>query len=316
MTVWTRWMRQPQSLWLRKALFQVHLWSGIGVGLYMLVISVSGTILVYRVEIIRKVTRAPIIAVASGSLLTDEQLREAATRAYPDFEIVNLFRAKNPNQAVDIWMRRDAEIKQRQFDPYTAKDLGDTVPPGIKFVSWLVDLHDNLLGGTTGRFINGIGAIFTLVLGLTGVVIWWPGVQKWRRSLGIHRNVGWKRFTWDLHSAVGIWSFAFVLLFGVTGVYLCFPDPFTRAADVIEPMTDENAGRRVVDTVMYWFARSHFGRFGGWRTKVVWAAFGLAPAILFVSGATMWWNRVLRPRLQGERQSSSVRQPGESREAV
>lgn len=292
-------MGQPQSLWPRKALFQVHLWSGIGVGLYMLVISVTGSVLVYRVEIIRKVTRAPIIAVASGNLLTDEQLREAAKQAYPGFEVLNLFRAKNPDQAVDVWLKRENELKQRLFDPFTAADLGDTVPPGIKFVSWLLDLHDNLLGGPTGRFFNGLGAIFTGVLGMTGVVIWWPGIQKWRRSLGVHRNVGWKRFNWDLHSAVGIWSLAFVLLFGFTGAYLCFPDPFGQAADVIEPMTDANAGRRVVDTAMYWFARSHFGRFGGWSTKVAWATFGLAPAVLFVTGATMWWNRVLRPRLRG-----------------
>ena len=36
--------RQPQRVWLRKALFQVHLWTGIGAGLYVLVISISGSL--------------------------------------------------------------------------------------------------------------------------------------------------------------------------------------------------------------------------------------------------------------------------------
>ena len=32
---WQRWIRQPQSFWLRRAIFQVHLWSGLGIGLIM-----------------------------------------------------------------------------------------------------------------------------------------------------------------------------------------------------------------------------------------------------------------------------------------
>ena len=31
-------------------------------------------------------------------------------------------------------------------------------------------------------------------------------------------------------------------------------------------------------------------------TKFVWAFFGLAPATLFVTGAIMWWNRVVRKK--------------------
>ena len=108
----------------------------------------------------------------------------------------------------------------------------------------------------------------------------------------------------------------FVLLFGITGAYLCFPEPFGDAADKIQPMTEANAGRRVVDTVMYWLARAHFGRFGGWSTKIIWASFGLAPAVLFVTGVVMWWNRVLRPSLQTERHTRRVQPRAKRREAV
>jgi len=48
MTTWQRWVHRPQSLWVRTALFQVHLWVGIGVGLYILLISISGSAIVYR----------------------------------------------------------------------------------------------------------------------------------------------------------------------------------------------------------------------------------------------------------------------------
>ena len=48
MTRWEQWVRQPQALWLRRATFQVHLWIGIAIGLYVVVLSLSGSVLVFR----------------------------------------------------------------------------------------------------------------------------------------------------------------------------------------------------------------------------------------------------------------------------
>jgi len=105
---------------------------------------------------------------------------------------------------------------------------------------------------------------------------------------------------------VGFWMLLMVLLWGVTGAYLCFPNWFSDMADAIEPLTEQNAGARHVDTVLYWLAYLHFGRFGGRipgcgptcnaTFKFLWAAIGFAPPLMFVTGAIMWWNRVLRPR--------------------
>jgi Na+-transporting NADH:ubiquinone oxidoreductase subunit NqrD len=108
---------------------------------------------------------------------------------------------------------------------------------------------------------------------------------------------------------IGFWSLAFLLIFGVSGAYLSLPQPIQNLADRIEPPTDANAGIRVVDKIIYWLAFLHFGRVNGigipcsgpgvcdQATKAVWALFGLAPAAMFVTGAILWWTRVLRPKL-------------------
>src|SRR5581483_9237256 len=67
---WQRWLRQPQKVWLRRALFQIHLWSGIGVGLYVLLISVTGSVLVYRNEMLFRAVSSPR-AIRLISQLTD-----------------------------------------------------------------------------------------------------------------------------------------------------------------------------------------------------------------------------------------------------
>jgi uncharacterized iron-regulated membrane protein len=246
LNIWQRWLRQPQRVWARRALFQVHLWSGIGVGLYVLFVSVTGSVLVYRNE---------------------------------------MYVAALPASGVPP---------------------ADSTPLGMRLVDGLIDLHDNLLSGSTGRLVNGVGAVAVFLIALTGLVIWWPGVRTWRRSLSLRRGVGWRRFTWDLHSAIGFWSFAFVLVFAASGIYLCFPDAAGAFVDLLEPVTAENAGRRFVDYALYWLAYLHFGRINGigipchgpgvcdQTIKAIWAVFGLAPAVMFVTGSIMWWNRVVR----------------------
>jgi uncharacterized iron-regulated membrane protein len=308
MTYWQRWISHPQTVWLRKATFQVHLWSGIGVGLYVLLISVTGSIAVYRNELYAAATRDPITVAPSGPRLSDDALNAALKRAYPESTEVRIGSGDNPNQAVSIAFDNFGSHRQRQFNPYTGEDLGDAIPLGITLVSGLLSLHDDLFAGSTGRSVNGAGAVLVIVLALTGIVVWWPGKKSWRRSLTVHRNVGWRRFIWDLHSMVGFWTLAFTLLFGLSGVYLAYPEQIQGFVDRVDPPTVVNAGRRISDQIIYWLAYLHFGRINGigipcrgpglcdQTTKLVWALFGLAPAAMFVTGTLMWWNRVIRKK--------------------
>ena len=59
MSLAQRWLRHPQSVWLRKALFQVHLWTGIALALYILIMSLTGTVLIYRRELSKAFSGEP-----------------------------------------------------------------------------------------------------------------------------------------------------------------------------------------------------------------------------------------------------------------
>jgi uncharacterized iron-regulated membrane protein len=308
MTYWQRWLRQPQTTWLRKAIFQLHLWSGIGLGLYVLLISVTGSVLVYRNELYRAATPDPILVTASGPLLTDAELKAAAIRVYPGYTVRLISRPPEGGQAVALALESSAGGKHRLFNPYTGADLGDSVPLAISLVSGLLSLHDDLFAGPSGRKVNGIGAVLIIAMAFTGLVVWWPGIRTWRRSLIIPRRVGWPRFIWGLHSMLGFWSLAVILMFALSGIYLSSPDMIQDIADRIEPLTDANSRTRIGDQVIYWLAYLHFGRINGigipcrgpgfcdQATKLTWAIAGLAPAFMFVTGALMWWNRVVRKR--------------------
>lgn len=78
MNGWQRWWQAPQTHPLRRALFQLHLWLGILFGLYILVISVSGSAIVLRPWLHRWLAAdsALLMAVEWLTLLHDELLLE------------------------------------------------------------------------------------------------------------------------------------------------------------------------------------------------------------------------------------------------
>jgi len=340
MTFGERWLRRPQSLWLRKAIFQIHLWTGIALGIYVVLISVSGSAIVFRNELYKSFSQPPKIVAISGPRLSKDEIKKAVKRAWPKYSVSYVFEAKRPDEATEVWIGKDSEAhpktKGRLINPFTGDDLGPSRPLGIGVVAWFMDLHTNLLAGEKGRDVNGLLAIFVVIISVSGLVIWWPGMGRVGRSLKIDFKANWKRLNWDLHSVVGLWMFAFVFIWGVTGVYVVFPKPFqavvnhfsplelyklesngkaTVAQARVIPVADESPAprprrrrplpkRSPGDIFLRWFYYLHFGNFGDWPVKALWVVLGLAPPFLFVTGALMWWNRVL------SREARALRKPG------
>ena len=130
-------------------------------------------------------------------------------------------------------------------------------------------------------------------------MIWWPGIRRWRGSPQDLAGLQPKRLNWDLHSAIGFWTFALVLMWTVTGAhFLVFPKRFDA---VIKLVTG-----RVIPLGQIPHS-IHVGDFGGWPVKALWVVLGLVPPLLFVTGFIMWWNRVVQPRLK--RRPAALRRP-------
>jgi uncharacterized iron-regulated membrane protein len=279
---------------VRRALFQVHLWTGLALGLYIVVMSVTGSAIVFRGELGRALTPLQTVAVVppgGGPRKSIEELTAIAQRLYPRFAVDDVRVSSDPKAVVEIVMKRgDNRYRDRVFDPYTGQDLGERVLREPRSIEWLAELHDNLLGGDTGNKINGVGAIAFTILCLTGAVVWWPGIKRWRRSMMVGWNGSWRAFAWDAHSAMGFWLFALLLMWAVSGIYLVFPDPFNVVVDLFGP----GRAAAVGNAALYDLSELHFGRIGGTAMKVAWVALGLVPSALFVTGLFMWWTRKIR----------------------
>lgn len=286
-------LRAAARVRTRRLLARVHLWIALGLGLYITVLSLSGSAIVFRREFNTwLVPRA--VESTDGVRLTGDSLAAAVRAAYPGDVVVEVREPQRAERPVFVALTRDGARMDRYFDPYAVRDLGETFPPLLRAVEWLVDLHDNLLAGRTGRFINGIGGILFTVLIVTGAWLWWPGVRQVAHGFKIGKPRASRRFIWQLHSVLGIVSFALLFIWAITAIYFAFPEPFERTIDYFD--SDLQDLHRPGEALLLKLVKLHFGRFGGLGIRFLWAGLGLLPVVLFVTGFVLWWTRVVRRR--------------------
>ena len=277
---------------MRKLILQIHLWSALICGAYVILISVTGSAVVLRREFGRWFSPPTFIEVGD-SRISDARLGELIGAQWPAYDVVAVGPASSERVPVPVTLARGEERIERRVDPYTGEDLGDPFPWQLELMSWLVDLHDNLLSSTTGRRINGVGGLaFTLIV-VTGAILWWPRAA-WRRSLTFSFRERGAAFLWRLHSAFGFWSLPLLLVWGVTAAYFGFPEPVESAIDYFDP--DPSDFERPGEGVLLTLIAAHFGRFGPLPVRFVWITVGLVPVLLFVSGFLLWLKRRSRRR--------------------
>jgi len=226
--------RRPRRTRLRALLFRIHLWAGVGVGLYILLMSITGSALVFREEIEAAYPSAARSVPASGERASLEQVRALAAERYPGYKVAWIRDPGRPDLAHDVWVEKEADNRLTLISPYGPQFL-EEVQATTSFWIFLQDFHFYLFSGTTGFLVNGVGGLLLALMCLSGALIWWPGPTKWRRALAVNPGVGWKRFNWDLHTAGGAWLVCFVLIWAITGAYFAFPQPFAAIARAVLP---------------------------------------------------------------------------------
>jgi uncharacterized iron-regulated membrane protein len=290
---WERWLKAPATLALRRFLFQVHLWLGIGLGLYVLMISVTGSAIVMRTQIGRWFLHDQVANVANLPELSGAALAQRVAEVYAGDVVTRVAPPSRPGRAVYVVLERDGVEITRFFDQYQGLDLGSTYPWQVRAIEKLVDLHDNLLLDREGRRLNGWGGVLFMLMLVSGLVLWWQGSRRWRQGLWITRESP-RSFMWQLHNFLGFWSLLLMFAWGLTAMYFAWSAPFDWVIDFFDPDLDDFERpdgwlRLLIDL--------HFGRFRGvlWA-NILWVFLGLLPAVLFISGLVVWYRRVLRRR--------------------
>jgi uncharacterized iron-regulated membrane protein len=120
--------------------------------------------------------------------------------------------------------------------PHSGAVVGD-VNLTRSWLGFVHNLHIFLLLERPGFVANGIGAVLLLVVSLSGLVLWWPGIARWKSAFLISVKRGWKRINWDLHNTVGFYLLARVSFWAISTIYFVWPERFTKAVSAVSRVT-------------------------------------------------------------------------------
>ena len=219
---------QPRKLLLRRALFQIHLWAGIMVGIYAILIGVTGSVLVFAEELHEaEVSQWRHVPIPPNAQYTSvDQWVAAARKAAGPGGNLNLIFPDGPGKSVQVDFFRQNNGTVLFVNPYTADVVGMKVNDGNEILRLMGRFHSNLLIPRTGRLFNGFGALALLLVAFTGIVIWWPGRRFVRQRLTVKFGASWKRINFDFHQAVGFWGMLGFSMLCVTGAWFTWPQVF------------------------------------------------------------------------------------------
>jgi uncharacterized iron-regulated membrane protein len=214
-------LKKPSSLVLRRWLVLTHLSIGLTVGLLVSAQGLTGSVIVFREEIIRTANAHLMDVDPLGTALSLERQADEVCKVYPGVKVSFVALPQNPRESTRFVLASGAG-KRTKFttvytNPYTGEILGAN-PSNPRWLDWLQNYHKNLLSGREGRIALGIVAILFLTLCVTGILIWWPGRAHWARHFKIKTRLrGW-RLALSVHKAIGICAVVFLSMFAATAI--------------------------------------------------------------------------------------------------
>lgn len=220
---------------------------GLVAGLVIAVVSLTGSVIVFRTEI-------PLASFprSAGGVVSLDTIASQIAQTNPNAQIS---RVRFPEHAGDPFVIQVASAgKQLRLvcDASTGRVLGAL---NTTFTDWMVDLHRNLLAGKTGRKAVGVVGILLFVLAGSGMLLWLIGARNWRAWISVRAQGSSRRFHFELHRATGLWSYSLLTMLAFTGIGLAYPDTFRHALQQITgspaakkaPRVDASRGLRTVN---------------------------------------------------------------------
>lgn len=217
---------------LTRRVFSLHSWFGLVTGIFLLLLGLSGSLLVFREEIDR---------LANHQLLT-VQPTDRAVRSLPLSVFYRSITNRYPNLDGVAWLNPEAAADEAynfrlylndtrlltydlgiiSFDPYTGDILreGKSSDFTPSLVEWLLQFHFSFQLGVPGAALTAVLGIAMLVSLLTGLVVYRKSVWKVLMFRARLNRKNWRTISSDIHRIVGVWSLLLNMVIFFTGFWM------------------------------------------------------------------------------------------------
>jgi len=224
-----------RTLW-----FSCHVYMALIFGLFFSILGLTGSLSVYREEIDTFLNSDLRIEAESDQTLSLDKIFAQIKKSHPNRHGAwTLEMPSAANRVITAWFENPKESVDQFYaplmvavNPYTGQVIksrfwGDTL------TTWILDLHTHLHFGTSGRtMVASLAGLLSLSI-LSGLYLWWPGLQHLAQILRIRQRAGLMTLLMDSHRLLGSISAIGLLLLAFTGFHLAYPA-------LLESLTDSS----------------------------------------------------------------------------
>lgn len=213
----------------RTVVFSLHSWLGLITGIFLLLLGLSGSGIVFLKEIDHAINAKLLKVVPLEKPLPLDTFYREISRRHPNLTGISwLNPAAKPDEAYEFRLyQNDGKISTYDLgmvtiNPYTAQILreGNLREFNPSLMYWLVQFHWSFQLGIPGLLAAAVFGITMLFSMLTGIVIYRKFIWK-VLTFRVKMNLkNWSTTASSLHRIVGVWALAFNLVIFFTGFWM------------------------------------------------------------------------------------------------
>src|ERR1051326_3394640 len=208
---------------MRKVVLKLHRWIALIGGFFIVVLSLTGSIMAFEQEIDHLVHWKVTYVTEGSRMLSLADITAIVTRAFPGEAI----RGYNISTSREISYQVATRKRTVFVNQYNGEILGNMAEPDrlTKFLGDIHQLHLRLLIRSPrdpGKTIESWAGVAIIFLSLSGLYLWWP-----LKRVTIEWNGPTLRRWFDLHNTAGFFSLVFLLILASTGTLIGFDETTT-----------------------------------------------------------------------------------------
>lgn len=241
--------RTGAPLTLRRILRLWHGWFGLGAAVWLILLSVTGSAIVFYDELDRWLNpdwRSIPVAVTDAPAAVDNALAEAAKAPGLTPRFVDL-----PNRPGETILMlgtiagADDQARPAQVfaDPRDGTVLGwrysGVLAIDRRHIMDLVyGLHIDLMLGEAMAWFLGLVALLWSIDHVVSAILAFPSLAKWRESFAVRGRKGSLKRLFDLHRAPGVWLLPVTMTLAVSGVALTWHEESRAVVRLVSPVSE------------------------------------------------------------------------------
>ncbi len=204
----------------KKAIGKIHLWLGLTSGLVVFIVSITGCIYAFQVEIQDLTQSYRYVEIQNRPMLPPSTIKAIVAKAVPNKNIHSITYERPGRAAIaTIYHFEPTYYYLVYVNPYTgevlkAKNMDED------FFRFILDGHFYLwLPDKIGQPVVASATLIFVFLMISGLILWWPrNKSAAKQRFSIKWSAQWRRVNYDLHNVLGFYTTWVTIIIAVTGL--------------------------------------------------------------------------------------------------